>query len=606
MHLIELCLCLFKKRDRFFLFLFLAVQIALTLLDILGVVLLTGVVSIAVAAVRGGDFPTWVNATIKFLSLENLSSAETATVFGVIAGLMFICKSVFSFYLLYRSQRFIADREVQLTKEIAKKFLKQDLLSLNAFSSQQYQHSLSLGINSVMSGVIGQTISLASELILQFSMIVLLSTFSLTLTVITIAFFIVIFLILNYIQGSYAKSLGMEITKAEVNAYSNISDYFRGYREILVSGKQDYFINSFVANRGKAISLSVKKGILTQISKYVFEISFVLSGLALSAFTFYSYSAENAASLLALFVAALSRISTSILRLQYGYILLQGFIGSTELFFQMLNTIEFKESRDILISEVNLDKGLEIEQCAIKFDEVNFRYSEHASFALGSLSFNVKSNSTVAFVGPSGGGKSTIADLIIGVIRPQIGKRYIFGKDSKYFYDLDEGGIAYVPQEVFISNSTILENVALGQKLENINRERVVSALKKVNLDEYVDQLPQGYETVIGINSSGLSGGQRQRLGIARALYKSPSILVLDEATSALDAQLEHEITNTIRNIKGQLTLVIIAHRLSTVMNCDQIFYVDGGKIVDSGTFKDIRSRIKDFDKQAELMGIPK
>jgi ATP-binding cassette subfamily C protein len=602
-NLIYSCILLFEKRDRILLLGFLLLQLLLHLLDVIGVILITGVVSIAVAAVRGGNFPKWVDLVIEFLNLKNVEVTTIATIFGVMAGTLFIAKSIFSLYLNFRSQQFISSREVNLTHRASSLLLKQDLTRLSRFSPQQYQHTLSSGVNSVMGGVVGQTMLLISELVLQISMLFLLSAFSLTLTSFTLLFFLIVFFSLNRLQGNYSRMLGEEITKSDVESFVSISSYVRGYREILISGKQDSFIDSFLLSRAKSIHLNVKRTLLVQISKYVFEIAFVFAGLALSAFSFYTYSAEFAASLLALFLAALTRISTSVLRLQYGYILLKGYIGSTKLFFEMLDST--KTEQRVILSEGKQVQSLSLQvPPAIQLKDINFKYSSVSAFEIKSLDLTIESNQSVALVGRSGGGKSTIVDLILGVITPTHGQRYIYGVEPKSLYHLDEGGIAYVPQEVFVQPATVIENIALGTHITEIHLPRVKEVLESVDLLDVFLGLPNGLETMIGTGESGLSGGQRQRLGIARALYRNPKVLVLDEATSSLDAQLENEIAEVLRKLRGKITMVIVAHRLSTVLSCDSIIYVNHGKIIDRGTFEELRSRNKDFDKQAELLGI--
>lgn len=604
--LFRACLHLFSKRDQFLLLVFLAIQISLSLLDIVGVLLVAAVVAVAVSAVRGSDFPNWVSRTVEVLQLENISPTNIATLFGICAAFLFISKSLLSLFLQYRSQRFIAAREIMLTERVSKLFLDQDLLNLSSFNQSQYQHTLTLGINAVMSGVMGQTISLVSELSLQFAMLILLSTFSFEMTIAITLYFLLVFLILNSLQGKYSRNLGKKITEEETSSFTYLSDYLKGYREILVSGKTNYFIKLFSDSRASTIELQVKKNLLTQVSKYVFEIAFVVAGLGVSAYSFVSFSAEHAASLLAVFLTAISRVSTSILRLQYGYVLLQGFLGSTELFFRIYNRVDsLREESYARISNLNLKGKSTFENLAIAMTDVQFGYPSNSKFNIHSLNMLIEPNSSIALVGPSGGGKSTIADLIIGALKPSHGFCEIYGNDPSSLHSWKSSGIAYVPQEVHLLSGSIIQNVAIGEKNSEIDKERVMSALHEVKLLSHFLEFPEGLETKISQNGLNMSGGQKQRIGIARALYRNPSILILDEATSALDAQLEDEISKVFRALKGKLTLVIIAHRLSTVMSCDTIFYIDNGRIVDFGTFSELRSRIKNFDTQAQLMGIP-
>lgn len=602
-NLVSASLELFNRRDQLLLFCLLFLQIFLHLLDIFGVVLIAGVVSVAVAAVRGKALPGWATDVTNYLNWNSLGTTQIAAILGVSAAAMFILKSILSLYLNFRSQKFISIREEALTKRLSDRFLKQDLNRLNSYSAQEYQHTLSAGVNSVMSGVIGQTMTLVSELLLQFSMLLLLTSFSPSLTLFTFLFFGSISLILNYLQGQFSNSLGAKITKSEIAAFSFISSYFNGYREILVSGKQEEYIQMFTFHRSRCIQFSVTKTLLSQISKYVFEICFVFASLAFSAYAFWAYSAEVAASLLAMFLAAISRISTSILRLHYGYIQLQGFIGSTSLFFTIYQSV-YAESK---LKPTERKPTLFFDKSnppAILLKDIDFKYSNESKFGVHSLNLRIENNHFVALVGPSGGGKSTIVDIILGVINPSKGERYIHGVEPRDLYGLKSGGLAYVPQDVFVQPGTIIENILLGERIDEINVQRAKDVLNKVGLSEMLSDLTHGMETVIGTNGSGLSGGQRQRMGIARALYRNPRVIVLDEATSSLDAQLESDINNVLEQSRGSITMIVVAHRLSTVLKCDSIIYVNEGRIVDQGNFTELRSRNRDFDTQAELLGI--
>jgi len=193
--------------------------------------------------------------------------------------------------------------------------------------------------------------------------------------------------------------------------------------------------------------------------------------------------------------------------------------------------------------------------------------------------------------------------LVLGVLEPTNGEIKVFGVDP---ISLIESGliVGYVPQNVYLRHGSILENVCFGMEREEVDLERVWSCLDKVMLGEWVKSLPDGINSDVGERGSKLSGGQRQRLGIARALYPNPTLLVLDEATSSLDSISESEITKAIGQLSKELTVIVIAHRLSTVLNADKLIYLKNGKIEAEGTFEELRKRAPDFDKQAELMGI--
>jgi ABC-type multidrug transport system fused ATPase/permease subunit len=210
----------------------------------------------------------------------------------------------------------------------------------------------------------------------------------------------------------------------------------------------------------------------------------------------------------------------------------------------------------------------------------------------------------VAVVGSTGAGKTTAIDLILGLLEPENGSVLISGMKPQDAIVRWPGAISYVPQDVVISNGTIRENVGLGYKSEFVSEELVWDAIKAAQLESYVNSLPLGSDTQVGERGTRMSGGQRQRLGIARALFTKPKLLVLDEATSALDGETEAAISKAIQDLRGSVTVIMIAHRLSTVRNADSIIYMNEGQIKSIGTFEEVRAAVPDFDRQAKLMGL--
>ena len=211
---------------------------------------------------------------------------------------------------------------------------------------------------------------------------------------------------------------------------------------------------------------------------------------------------------------------------------------------------------------------------------------------------------SLAVVGSSGAGKTSLVDVLLGILPSNSGVVSISGKPPLEAIATWPGAISYVPQAVTISNGSFRENVGLGFPKELATDELVWTALEVAQLSDYVRQLPRGLDTLVGERGARISGGQRQRLGIARAMFTRPKLLVLDEATSSLDGQTESDITDAIQGLKGSVAVVMIAHRLSTVRNADQVIFMDKGKILARGSFEEVRRAIPDFDNQAKLMGL--
>jgi ATP-binding cassette subfamily C protein len=241
---------------------------------------------------------------------------------------------------------------------------------------------------------------------------------------------------------------------------------------------------------------------------------------------------------------------------------------------------------------------------SVQLDQVSFLYPDATQYTLDGVTLKVESGQQIALIGPSGSGKSTIADLITGLLDPSNGQVLIDGKPPKSTIMETPGKIGYVPQKPGIVSGTILENIALGVPEESVNHEWLKQAISDAHLTDVIHQLPDGIHTDLGKRRDELSGGQLQRIGLARALYTKPGLLVMDEATSALDADSENEINKALDEMRGKVTVVLIAHRLNTVQRSDRVFLIEGGKISTSGEFPELLRSNSTVQALAKLMSI--
>ena len=226
----------------------------------------------------------------------------------------------------------------------------------------------------------------------------------------------------------------------------------------------------------------------------------------------------------------------------------------------------------------------------IKIDKVNFSYESRPLLVLSNISANISIGSQVGFVGESGSGKTTLVDIILGLLRPSDGFIKVDGTDIQKNLSNWQKNIGYVPQDIYLSDDTLRNNIAYGLNSNEIDEKSLKEATKVANLDKFVKNLPDGLNTMLGEHGVRISGGQRQRVGIARALYSNPNILILDEATSSLDINIEKEIMKEISKLKGKKTVIIIAHRLSSVSQCDKLFKLEKGKIIKEGSYEEVIS----------------
>lgn len=281
---------------------------------------------------------------------------------------------------------------------------------------------------------------------------------------------------------------------------------------------------------------------------------------------------------------------------------IQGAMGSALPTLDLIDSLGAEGADQKVVDEVDLVHAGFLG--SIELNRVDFTYPGAESPTIVNASINIPSGSLVAIVGPSGAGKTTLVDLVLGVLTPDAGNLSISGLAPLNALSEWPGSVGYVPQDVVIAKGTIRENVALGYPVLEATDERINRALRVASLDDFSNRLAMGIDTAVGERGTKLSGGQRQRLGIARALFTNPKLLVLDEATSSMDGETEASVASALQNLKGSVTVILIAHRLSTVRNADIVVYLDKGRIIGTGTFREVRDLIPDFDHQARLMGL--
>lgn len=443
--------------------------------------------------------------------------------------------------------------------------------------------------------VLFSVISLVTDVLMLAGIVLVLALTSPLVTLLTVVLFTVFVVGLQRLLRRRQTKVGEEIAEAGLEAWQFLMPALDGFREARLTSSASSFVEGFRASRLREARAGREMGILSEVPRYSLEILFVLAIVGISLILFAQETPAAAFTILGVFAAAalralptLARVSTTMGTIRVGEVGLDIVLGVVE----ELEAGGFHEERPRTQTRYAGD---------VRLEHVSFRYPDATEDVFSDLSLVIRENRTTAFVGSSGAGKSTLLDLILGLQEPTGGSITCGGhpisEDKASWY----ATLGVVPQEVFLTNGTIRANIAFGVERDRIDEERVREVVSLAQLSELVDELPNGLDTEVGERGVRLSGGQRQRLGLARALYRSPSLLILDEATSALDNVTEHEITETLARLQGRLTILIVAHRLSTVRQADSIVFLRNGRVEGEGSFTSLRESNADFAQLVKL-----
>lgn len=581
------------------------IQASLSVLDLVGIALIGLIGALSVSGIKSASPSSGVNKVLIALGIENQLFQNQIAILGSCAAFFLIVKTFFSAYINRRILKFLSTNTAILSSKLYKDLLNTPPMMLDGTSSQRNLYAITQGVQSLNVGAVGSFMNVISEGFLFLTLAVGLLIYDSILAIGTISLFGLGAVILYFTLHKRARQIGIEYSDLIVDANDIFIESRGAFREILVRNQLKIYWEKFRKKKEDLASNVAEAAFMPLVSKYALEVSLILGALLVAALQFSRGSAEQAAASLGVFFATSSRLAPSILRMQQSLISMKIALyesAATFDFIIQLNSTMKSELFEEKESRLSTNQSGEAFQGSVSVNSVTAYYENSKVPALKNVSFSVQKGSFTAIVGPSGAGKSTLADCILGIMTPTEGEVTLSGIPSIQAIRKWPGKIAYVPQEPYLTNRTIRENVTFNLDYTESLKDQVKTALSESNSLEFVNQLPEDIDTNIGERGSQLSGGQRQRIGIARALYPKPELLVLDEATSALDSVSEGLITETFTKSKGKCTLIVIAHRLSTVRMADQLIYIESGEVKEIGTFEDLYSKNPRFAAQVNAM----
>jgi ATP-binding cassette subfamily C protein len=583
--------------------LLLAVRLFTNFFDLAGTALMAILVGYVVGVVGGNPQIDLILPIINLFNLENLSIRSQVLALGLITLSVFVLKPL----IVMPVSKFISfgihRQGANLTNNLLNKFSNLPLSSVRKWSSPEVNYATVSGIPTVLSLLwTGISLIADSALILMFFVALFISNTFVTLGL--LVYVILLFGLLSWINGNRISTAGSKAGKASSDSTKSVLELLSMFRELFVSNRLAFQVSNLRKARLEQGEATAMVEWLAQLPRYVIDTALILGIVVVAVGQSGAPSISIAASSTALFLTAALRILPTIAPIQGSINSIKNMKGLTE---RVHNFSRFVESEIIDRNHyLNTLKNSHSSnnQFVIAVNNLSLSYLTTEKPAITDINFQIKSGSTLAIIGASGSGKTTLADCLLGLLEPTSGKVEIDGTSPEIYRTINSGSVAYVSQDVALIDGSIRQNVAFALPDSEINDTKIYSALKRAHIDEFVRSLPQNLDTVVGERGTRLSGGQRQRIGIARALYSDPKILVLDEATSALDAETEAAITGMLKELHGKVTIISIAHRLSTVMHSDLVLFLRDGKLAGSGKFEDLIQQHPDLAHQAELLGI--
>ncbi len=507
------------------------------------------------------------------LGLKNTDQLIIALAVGIM--IVYVAKNGFIIFMNNMQYRFSYYGKREMQDRMMKYYIRKDYTFFLNHNSAELMRDINTDPEMFYAAVLNM-LQLASEVCVSGIMVIYLVITDPLITLgVVLAMAVMVLLFLKKLRRILA-GFGEDRRKYNANILQCMQQAFGGIKEIKIANRESYFEGEFIKQNGLYTYVIKQNSFLSSVPKPIME-ALCIVGLMAAIIVEISITSTDPAKFvgtLAVFAAAAfyllpsaNKMAEYLASIIHNGVVIHK-IGEE---YGKIRDMDLERTKEQNYSPVSLEKEIRVE-------DLTFSYPDAEEPVLSHVNVTIPKNKSVAFIGPSGAGKTTMVDLILGVLKPQEGKITVDGRNISESYRGWHDKIGYIPQTIYMLDDTIRNNIAFGKR-EDVRDEDIWEALRQAQLDEFVSSLEDGLDTMIGEAGVRLSGGQRQRIGIARALYRKPEVLVLDEATSALDTETEAAVMEAIDGLQGTLTMLIIAHRLSTIKNCDMVYHVENGGV---------------------------
>jgi ATP-binding cassette, subfamily B, bacterial PglK len=535
---------------------------------------------------------------------ENLGfGSERAFLFalGIGAVIFILVSNAMKALVTYMNRRFATMRQHSLSIRLFRHYLYQPYtFFLNRNSSELLKNILG-EVNTLVTGTLMPLLELITSVAVTMLIVAMLVIADPLLALITFLAIGTIYGGIYVITKRYLNTLGERRLESNRLRYKKVSESLGGIKDVKVLGREAYYLKDYAPASVENAKVQVISAVIGVIPRYVLEVV-AFGGILLIVLYMMETMGnfQNAVPVVGLYAFAAYRMMPSLQKIFAEVAKLRTNLPVARLISEHLGDWEAEEKR--IKRQLASQKPVPFER-EILLQDIRFTYPGSADPVIRDQSIRIGKDTTVGFVGPTGCGKTTLVDILLGLLQPERGALKIDGQA------VDQGNIrswqqqiGYVPQHIYLADDTVARNIAFGIPEKLVDMAAVQKAAKIANIHDFItDEMPEGYDTLVGERGIRLSGGQRQRIGIARAMYPNPAVLVLDEATSALDGLTEAAIMDAIHTLSHKKTIIMIAHRIGTVKECDTIFALEKGVVIDSGSFEELKERNERFRKIAEL-----